>query len=367
VTPAACLADIETAAAAALPPDVRDFVAGGAGDERGLDANLDALRAVRVVPRVLCDVSKRSADTSLLGRPASMPLAIAPVAYQQLLHRDGELATARAAAAAGVPFVVPMLSSVAIETVAGSGADLWLQLYWLRDRAITADLIDRAVAAGCRAIVLTVDVPVMGRRLRDVRNGFALPPQISAVHLSPESRTAAQARGEGASAVAAHTAAAFDPSLSWTVLAWIRGRTSLPLVLKGVLDPDDARQAVEAGVDAIVVGNHGGRQLDTAVSGATVLPQVRTAVGDGCTVLLDGGIRSGSDIVTALALGADAVMIGRPAMWGLGTGGETGVTQVLRLLAAELDSAMALSGSADLDAVRRLRTVRTPAGTGPSW
>jgi 4-hydroxymandelate oxidase len=210
-------------------------------------------------------------------------------------------------------------------------------------------------------------VPVMGRRLRDVRNGFTLPPQIGAVHLPTADRAAAQTRGEGTSAVAAHTAAAFDPSLSWADLAWIRERTSLPLVLKGVLDPDDAQRAADAGVDAIVVGNHGGRQLDTAVSGATVLPQVRAAVGDGCTVLLDGGVRSGSDIVTALALGADAVLVGRPVMWGLGAGGEAGVSQVLRLLAAELDSAMALSGSANLHAVRRLRTVRTPAASDPSW
>ncbi|HET9517122.1 MAG TPA: alpha-hydroxy acid oxidase, partial [Actinoplanes sp.] len=168
--PATCLADIETAAAAVLPHAVRDFVAGGAGDERGVDANLAALRAVQVVPRVLRDVSVRSAQRTLLGRAVTLPLVVAPVAYQRLLHPDGELATARAAAAAGVPFTVPMLSSVEIETVAGTGADLWLQLYWLRDRAITADLIDRAVAAGCRAIMLTVDVPQLGRRLRDVRN-----------------------------------------------------------------------------------------------------------------------------------------------------------------------------------------------------
>jgi 4-hydroxymandelate oxidase len=373
---ATCLADVETAAAAALAPEVWDFVAGGSGDERGLAANLDALRSVRVVPRVMRDVSERSAAGTLLGRPVSSPLVVAPVAYQALLHPDGELATARACARVGVPFTVPMLSSVPIETVAGSGAELWLQLYWLRDRRVTAELIERAVDAGATAVVLTVDVPIMGRRLRDVRNGFALPSTISAVHLAgtagrPEGAAAgiaAQRRRSGSSAVAAHTAAAFDPTLSWADLEWIRSHTSLPLVLKGVLHPDDARLAVEAGADAVVVSNHGGRQLDTAVSGATVLPEVRAAVGDRCAVLLDGGVRSGSDIVTALALGADAVMVGRPAMWGLGAGGaggaggEAGVTEVLGLLATELDTAMALSGCATLDDVRRLRTVTAPTG-----
>jgi 4-hydroxymandelate oxidase len=375
VSTATCLADVESAAAAVLAPDVWDFVAGGSGDERGVTANLAALRSVRVVPRVMRDVSVRSAAWTLLGRPVSAPVVVAPVAYQALLHPDGELATARACAAAGVPFTVPMLSSVSIETVAGSGAELWVQLYWLRDRRVTADLIERAVDAGSTAVVLTVDVPIMGRRLRDVRNGFALPGTISAVHLAgtagtPEGAAAgigAQRRRAGSSAVAAHTAAAFDPTLSWADLEWIRSRTSLPLVLKGVLHPDDARQAADAGADAVVVSNHGGRQLDTAVAGATMLPEVRAAVGDGFTVLLDGGVRSGSDIVTALALGADAVMVGRPVMWGLGAGGggaggQAGVAEVLGLLGTELDTAMALSGCTDLDDARRLRTVTAPGG-----
>jgi 4-hydroxymandelate oxidase len=268
-----------------------------------------------------------------------------------------------------------MLSSVPIETVATSGADLWLQLYWLRDRGVTAELIDRAADAGARAIVLTVDVPLMGRRLRDVRNGFALPTTVSAVHLAGTAGTpagaaggiGAQRRRAGSSAVAAHTAAAFDPSLSWSDLDWIRSRTSLPLILKGVLDPADAGQAADLGVEALVVSNHGGRQLDTAVAGATVLPAVRAAVEGRCTLLLDGGIRGGSDILTALALGADAVLVARPLMWGLAAGGAAGVSDVLRLYAAELDSALALAGCADLADARRLRTVTTPAATVPSW
>jgi 4-hydroxymandelate oxidase len=331
-------------------------VAGGSGDERALAANRDALRSVRVVPRVLRDVSVRSTRTTLFGRPAALPLAIAPVAYQALVHPGGEAATARAAAAAGVPFVVPMLSSVPIEEVARSGADLWLQLYWLRDRAITADLIDRAVAAGCRAVMLTVDVPIMGRRLRDVRNGFALPTSVAAVHLPAASRTGAQRAGNAGSAVAAHTAAAFDPSLSWDDLAWIRERSGLPLALKGILHPADARRAADLGVEALVVSNHGGRQLASAVPGAAMLPEIRAAVGDRCALILDGGVRSGEDLLVALALGADAAMIGRPAMWGLGAAGEQGVCEVLRLLAAELDTALALAGCAGLSDVRHCDT-----------
>jgi 4-hydroxymandelate oxidase len=209
-------------------------------------------------------------------------------------------------------------------------------------------------------VVLTVDVPLMGRRLRDVRNGFALPDSIAAVHLPVTSRTAAQRKGSG-SAVAAHTAAAFDPSLSWDDLEWLRARTSLPLVLKGVLDPDDARRAAERGVAAVVVSNHGGRQLGAAVSGAVMLPQIREAVGDRCQLLLDGGIRSGEDILVALALGADAVLIGRPAMWGLATGGADGVSEVLRILSEELDGALALAGCADLADARRLTYRRASA------
>jgi 4-hydroxymandelate oxidase len=349
------LADLEAAAAVALAPEVYDFVAGGSGDERALAASLDALRSVRLVPRILRDVTHRSTGTTLFGRPCALPLAIAPVAYQMLLHAGGEATTARAAAAAGVPFVVPMLSSVPIEEVAESGADLWVQLYWLRDRAITADLIDRAVAAGCRAVVLTVDVPIMGRRLRDVRNGFGLPPAVSAVHLPMDGGTGARRAGSGGSAVAAHTATAFDPSLNWADLEWIRARTGLPLVLKGTLHPDDARQAADLGVDALVVSNHGGRQLAAAVPGVAMLPEIRAAVGERCTLILDGGIRCGEDLLVALALGADAAMVGRPAMWGLAAGGQQGVADVLRLLATELDTALALAGCTDLAAARRLR------------
>jgi 4-hydroxymandelate oxidase len=361
VNPATCLADLEALATAVLPPDVRDFIAGGSDDERAVAANLAALRSVRVVPRVMRDVSGRTSATTLLGSAVALPLAVAPVAYQSLVHPDGEPATARAAAAAGVPFVVPMLSSVPIEAIADSGADLWLQLYWLRDRAVTADLIARAVQAGCRAVILTVDVPVMGRRRRDLSNGFTLPPAVRAVHL-PGADEITQRRSAGGSAVAVHAAAAFDPTLTWDDLEWIRARTALPLVLKGVLHPDDARRAADLGVEALVVSNHGGRQLSAAVAGATVLPEVRAAVGDRCTLLLDGGVRGGADILTALALGADGVLVGRPAMWGLAAGGQDGVSAVLRILGEELDTAMALAGCATVAEAGLLRRIVTGSG-----
>jgi 4-hydroxymandelate oxidase len=355
LTGAACLADFETAAVAVLPADAWDYIAGGSDDERAVSANTAALRAVQMVPRALRDVSRRATTTTFFGRTASLPLAVAPMAYQALAHRDGELATARGAASAGVPFVVPMLSSVPIETIATSGADLWVQLYWLRDRGVTAELIERAVSAGCRAVVLTVDMPVMARRPRDLRNGLALPPSIRAVHLRSTGGAAGQPERASPSTVAADIDAAFDPSLSWQDLEWIRARTSLPLVLKGILHPDDARQAAQLGVEAIVVSNHGGRQLSSAVTGVTVLPAVRAAVEDRCTVLLDGGVRGGVDVLASLALGADGVLVGRPALWGLATGGADGVSAVLRIIGAELDNAMALAGCRDLVEARQLR------------
>ncbi len=356
------VSDVEAAAAGSVAPEVWDFLAGGSDDERGIEANARALRAVTVVPRVLRDVSARSTAARLLGREAAMPVAVAPVAYQRLLNPGGERATAQGAKVAGVPFVIPMLSSVPIESVAATGADLWLQLYWLRDRGVTQDLIARAEAAGALAIVLTVDVPVMGRRLRDVRNGFALPPDVVPVHLAGAG--AAHSRAANVSAVAAHTAAEFDPSLSWKDLAWLRGRTRLPIVLKGVLHPDDARHAVDEGAAGIVVSNHGGRQLSAAVAGATMLPAIRAAVGEQCELLLDGGVRTGTDVLVALALGADGVMVGRPPMWGLVLDGQDGVATVLRLLAAEFDTALALAGCAGPADARRLTT---RAATGPSW
>lgn len=361
---AVCLADIERAAAAVLPRPVADFVAGGSGAELTLTANRTAFDRVRLVPRVLRDVSECALDTTLLGSPAAMPVATAPIGYQKLVHPDGELAAARAAKDAGIPFTVGTLSSFPLEQVAAVGATTWLQLYWLRDREQSFDLVRRAEAAGCAAVMLTVDVPWMGRRLRDVRNAFALPDDVVAANLTVGTGSAAHRAALGESALARHTGMAFAPSLSWADLDELRRRTSLPLIVKGVLDPDDAARAAECGADAVVVSNHGGRQLDGSVASIDALEAVHAAVRGRCEVLLDSGVRSGVDVLKALALGANGVLVGRPMLWGLASGGAAGARRVFELLAAELRDALGLAGCSGVSAARSLRTRRDPAGSG---
>jgi 4-hydroxymandelate oxidase len=348
-------ADVERLAAERLAVDVWDYVAGGSGDEVTLGANRAAFDRVAVVPRSLVDVSACDTGCELFGVESSLPLAVAPMAYQRVIHPDGERAVAAAAAAAGVPYTVSTLSSEPIDVVAGAGGTTWFQLYWLRDRGVVVDLLRRAEEAGCGAVMLTVDVPVLGRRLRDVHNGFALPQGIRPVNIGDDVD-----RVSGDSAIAQHTRTAFDPSLSWRDLAWIRAHTRLPLVVKGVLDAEDAARAVDLGVDGLVVSNHGGRQLDGAVPSVTALPGVVAAVDGRCPVLLDSGVRSGVDVLRALALGATAVLLGRPVLWGLAAGGRQGVTAVLNLLREEFETALRLAGCPDVASARRLTTVVGP-------
>ncbi|MEU7752353.1 alpha-hydroxy acid oxidase [Micromonospora sp. NPDC049171] len=346
--------DYRALAEAMLPDAVRDFVAGGSESETTLAANRQALDRVTVLPRVLRGAQRADPSTTLAGTPATVPLAVAPMAYQQLYHPDGEVATARAAASAGVPFISSTLSSVSVEEVAGAGGEHWFQLYWLKDDRETFGLVERAEAAGCRVLVVTVDVPIMGRRLRDVRNLFTLPAGVRSANVRSGAQSVAH-RGNGAgSALATHTAAEFHPGLGWEHLDLLRSRTSLPIVVKGILDPDDARRAAEAGATGVVISNHGGRQLDGAPASVTMLPAAVEAVPAGCQVYLDSGIRGGTDILRALALGADGVLIGRPVIWALAAGGQAGVTGLLGLLAAELHAAMRLAGCADVAAVREL-------------
>lgn len=357
--------DVARAATRALPGHVWDFIEGGSGRESTLAANRTALSGICLVPRALTGVTHGDCAGEMLGSPVNAPIAVAPMAYQRLVHPDGELALARAARSTGMVYVASMLSSDTVEEIVGVGAETWFQLYWLRDRGRTGELIERAEAAGCRALVLTVDVPRMGRRLRDMRNAFALPSTVTAANLET---SAARGRGStahaarpGASAVTAHTAETLDPTVSWADLEWIRARTGLPLIIKGIMDPADGARAVEAGADAIVVSNHGGRQLDGALPSISALPGVVRAVDDRCPVLMDGGIRSGADVLKALALGATGVLVGRPALWGLAAGGQEGASAALRLLHTELEEAMALAGCGDLAAARQL-PVRTMAG-----
>ncbi|MFK4071667.1 alpha-hydroxy acid oxidase [Streptomyces sp. NPDC029674] len=352
------VAEVARLAAGRLPADIRDFVDGGSGDESTQAANRAALDAVRPVPRVLGGTGEADTSGTLLRSAAALPLAVAPMAYQRLLHPDGELAAARAARDAGTPYIISTLSSHPIEEIAAAGGVCWFQLYWMRDRGVVLDLVRRAEAAGCEALVVTVDVPHMGRRLRDVRNGFTLPADVRAANLGPSPGTAAHTRQSGASAVATHTALAFDPAIGWDDLAWLRERTTLPLVLKGILDPRDAVRAVGAGAQGVIVSNHGGRQFAAAPPSVTALTPVLDAVGGRCAVLLDSGVRTGADILRALALGADGALCGRPVLWGLAVDGEDGVRHVLRLLHAELREALLLSGCPDLAAARDLDVVR---------
>ncbi|MEU4116203.1 alpha-hydroxy acid oxidase [Kitasatospora sp. NPDC028055] len=359
------VAEYEQAARAALSPQVWDWLAGGAEQERTLAANRAAFERQAVVPRVLADVSDCDTSATLVTSRSALPVAVAPIAYHRLFHPEGELASARAAAAAGVPFTVGTLSSVGFEELAATGATLWFQLYWLRDRARLLDLVAAAEAAGSECLVVTADVPYMGRRLRDARNAFALPGDVRAALLEGGAAGRAHRATAEVSAVAAHTAELLSPAVTWADLGWLREHTRLPLVVKGVLDPADALRAAELGAAAVVVSNHGGRQLDRAVPSLTALPAVAEALaGRDCQVLLDSGVRGGADVLAALALGASGVLLGRPAIWGLAAAGEPGCARVLELLAAELRHALGLAGCADLTAAATLRTTPLPC---PAW
>ena len=363
--PALSLDEYESLARRRLPPPVWDYIAGGSGREATLAANRAAYDRLVLRPRALVDVSRFDPATSLLGATLAAPVGVAPMAYHRLVHPEGEVATARAAGGAGLLFVVSVFASrslAEIAAAAGSGP-LWLQVYWLRERAVLVDLIRRAEAHGYRALVLTVDTPRVGRRLRDLRHGFAVPGEISAANLDAGLMAGTHHSRAGVSAIEQHSRQQFDASVTWSDLVWLREQTSLPLVLKGILTAEDARLAVAHGAAAIVVSNHGGRQLDGAPATLDALPEVVDAVAGRCPVLVDGGIRGGADVVKALALGAGAVLVGRPVLWGLSCAGADGVREVLGLLLAELEDAMILSGRprlADID-----HTLLRPAVTAP--
>ncbi len=338
------LFDIERAALARLPAGPRDYYAGGAGDEVTLRNNRAAWDAVPIHYRVLRDVAKRDAATSVLGLPIDWPVMIAPTAYHQMAHVDGELATARAAAASGTAMVLSTLSNYSMEQVAREARrGWWFQLYVYRDRGITRDLIERAIAAGCHAIAVTVDAPVGARRERDIRNAFSYPADLPMSNLLPAGETYAKPDLSHGGFIG-YVNAMFDPSLSWRDLDWLCDVSRVPVLVKGVVRPDDAVTALEHGAKGVIVSNHGGRQLDTAPASAVVLPHIASAVGNRGTVLVDGGVRRGIDVLKAIALGARAVLIGRPVVWGLAVGGEAGVRHMLGLLRAEFDNAMALTG-----------------------
>lgn len=355
------LLDFEARAKSLLTPEVWDFIAGGSGFEITMRANRQALDSVSVYPRMLGG-ALGGTETNLLGTPMSMPIAVAPMAYQRLVHPAGEVAMAEAACQAGIPLMLSALSSCLIEDIARTGAKIWFQLYWMSERSAVEQLVGRAEAAGSTALVVTLDVPILGRRLRDVRNQFALPADVMAANLTGGATSTAHRARVGESALAAHTTELFGPALTWSDLEWLRSRTSLPLVIKGILDPRDAARAVGIGADAVVVSNHGGRQLDGAPASITALAAVVAEVGPQCQVLLDSGIRSGMDVLRALALGASGVLVGRPLLWALAVGGAGGAAQALALLSTEFRESLILAGCPGLAAVRDLRIDQGVAG-----
>jgi 4-hydroxymandelate oxidase len=346
------LREYEDVARARLPEMVYGYYAGGADDEITLAANRSAYGGIFLRPRVLVDVSAIDTSAELLGERLALPVLLAPTAFQRLAHPEGERATARAARAAGTLLVASTLSTTTVEdTARAAPGPLWFQLYVYRDRGLSRELVERAQAAGCRALCLTVTLPVAGNRERDARSGFALPPRLEMANFTGLDQ--ADFPGTAGSGLAAFVAQQFDPSLTWEAVEWLRTVSDLPVLVKGVVTPEDASLAVERGAAGIIVSNHGGRQLDTAEPTVLALPRVVEAVADRAPVLVDGGIRRGTDVLKALALGARAVLIGRPYLWGLAADGQAGVERVLALLRAELERAMALTGKPTLRDIDR--------------
>jgi len=359
-----CIEDLRRSAHRKVPKMFFEYADRGSYAEETLRLNRADLERIKLRQRVLVDVSQRELATTIAGEPASMPLALAPIGLCGMQWGDGEILACRAAQAAGVPFCLSTMSVCSIEDVAAAvGRPFWFQLYVMRDRGFVRALIERAIAARCSALVLTVDLQVLGQRHCDVRNGMTVPPEIRIRNLidmaTKPAWTASILRGrrktfgniaghirgmENVNSLATWIAGQFDPSLSWKDVEWIRGLWPGTLVIKGLLDVEDARRAAKTGAAAIVVSNHGGRQLDGAVSSISALRPIADAVGSDVDVMFDGGIRSGQDVLRALALGARACMIGRAYVYGLGAGGERGVARAIDIIRSELDVSMALTG-----------------------
>ncbi len=350
------VADLERHAIEAMDPRAANYVGAGAGSEDTIDANAEAFRRRRIVPRMLRDVAERDLSTTVLGTAMPAPLMLAPIGVQKILHEDGELATARAAAALGTPMIASTASHFSLEEIAEASGEAprWFQLYWANDRRLVESFVGRAERAGYGAIVVTVDTFIPGWKPRDlqqawlpflngmgVANYFQDPVFREALEKTPEEdQGAATGHFLGVQA---------NPSLTWDDLAWLREQTELPILVKGIQHVDDAREAVRRGLDGIVVSNHGGRQVDGAIASLDALPAIAEAVGGRLAVLFDSGVRGGADVLKALALGADAVCLGRPYVWGLALDGQAGVETVLKMVLAELDLTMALCGLTRLE------------------
>ena len=339
------LSDYEQAAAHRMQPAAWGYMMGAANDEVTLQENRRAWDRISIQYRTMVDVSERTLATTVLGAPVALPVLIAPTAMQKLAHPDGECATARAAELAGTVMIVSTTATTSLEDVRASAAGTqWFQVYVYKDRGITTELLQRVKAAGYQAVMLTVDAPMIGRRERDIRTAFSLPPNLhiaNAVHAGAGNVPTATALDSG---LELHFRGLHDPSVTPRDIAWIRDTSGLQVVVKGIVRRDDAVRALDHGASAVAVSNHGGRQLDTAVATARALPGIVDAVDGRGEVYVDGGIRRGTDVLKALAMGARAVLLGRPVLWGLAVGGAQGVHDVLHLLYNEVDLAMALAG-----------------------
>jgi L-lactate dehydrogenase (cytochrome) len=362
--PITCVADLRELARKRVPRAFFDYDDRGSYDEVTLRDNRAMFERIRLRQRVMIDVDQRDLTTDIVGQPVSMPLAIAPTGLTGLTHGSGEILAARAAAAAGIPFCLSTMSICSVEQVAAAVKDpFWFQIYVMRDRGFTRSLITRAREAGCSALMVTADLQIQGQRHREIKNGMTVPPKLTLKNLvdilgkprwvsgvlAAPSRSFGNLAGQidgadGLTTLAQWIGNQFDPRLTWDDIAWIRDLWPGKLILKGIMEASDARAAVAAGVDAIVVSNHGGRQLDGALASAIALPRVVDAVGNDIEILFDGGIQTGQSLLKALAMGARAGLIGKAFLYGLGAMGQEGVTRVIEILRRELDVSMALTG-----------------------
>jgi (S)-2-hydroxy-acid oxidase len=347
------ISEYERFAQSILPRNAWGYYASGSNDMITLRENRDAFTRLRLMPRILVDVERINMQTTILGDKVSSPICLAPTAMQRMAHDDGEVATARAAARHGMLMTLSSWSTIGLEEVYQSAPKglKWFQLYVYKDRAVTLELIKRAERAGYKALAITVDTPILGRREADIKNRFALPSHLTMANFSEKGGAhnsgTKMAGGEG-SGLATYVASLIDKTLSWKDIAWVRKQTSMKIVVKGVMTADDALASVRNGVDGIWISNHGARQLDTTPATIEVLPEIVRAVAGRCEVYIDGGVSRGTDVLKCLALGARAVFVGRPVLWGLAHSGEEGVYKAMELLKSEFELAMRLSGSVSL-------------------
>lgn len=335
-----------------LEPKIFDFISGGAGDEWGVVNNINAFHRYQIIPRVLQKTGSIDTSSIILEKTFEFPVIIAPCSFHKLVCKTGELATVKAAEKTGTLFTLSTMSSYSIEDVSSaSNSDKWFQLYLFKNREITFDLVKRAEDAGYCALVVTVDVPAMGTRIRDIKNKFSLPSDIEAVNLKKFNISSMSDKIDG-SKVKEHTDQQFDVDIGWDSIKWLQSITNLPIILKGMLHPEDAAEALNHKIDAIIVSNHGGRQIDSVISPIDALPQIARVINNRIPIIVDGGIRTGEDIFKAIALGANAVMIGRPVLWALSVGGESELMELLFRLHREFILTMRLAGCNNLQIVR---------------